>query len=518
MQTELKQAEGQRRQAADEPLVEAQAVAQPPAFKVESRQNSIGIELVRIPKGEFLMGSPSTEKDRVGNEGQVRVTLSQEFLLGKTEVTIGQWQQVMSMTPWGGSSSESGGGLPVVMVSWADVTQFCAKLTERERTSGAILRDEQYRLPTEAEWEYACRAGTKTAYSFGDEESRLGEFGWFGGNSGGQPHEVGKKNPNAWGFCDMHGNVWEWCSDRYSDKPPGGFDPDGPADGSDRVLRGGRWNSTARDCRSAIRRGLGPSNRSDRLGFRLALSLSVTNAGLEDRKIRQLDAKAPQIKLPLTTAVNSIGIHLLEIPANSFQMGEGSSAVTKTLMRSFWLGKTEVTRVQWQKVMRTTPWSGTTATSDADFPAVSVSWDDVTEFCKKLTQYERDSGNLPAGEIYRLPTGAEWESACRAGTTTAYSFNDNQLGLGEFAWFHGNSDMAQPVGTKKPNQWGLRDMHGNVWEWCSDLSGSGPFRVLRGGSWRCESALCRSAQRTALDPSTRIDNAGFRVARSQPAK
>jgi len=217
---------------------------------------------------------------------------------------------------------------------------------------------------------------------------------------------------------------------------------------------------------------------------------------------------------------NSVGIEFVRIsmgsPTTEKDRLEKEGPVRATPSQDFLLGKTEVTRAQWHKVMGTTPWGSTATASDAAFPAVNVSWDDATEFCKKLTQAERDSGNLSAGESYRLPTEAEWEYACRAGTTTAYSFNDSQSVLSEFAWFRDNSGMAQPVGTKKPNPWGLRDMHGNVWEWCSNLSRSGRNRVLRGGSWRCESALCQSAQRIDLDPSTRIDNAGFRVARSQP--
>jgi formylglycine-generating enzyme required for sulfatase activity len=154
-----------------EATAESATVPQSPVFKAESRRNSIGLELVRIPKSEFLMGSPPTEKGRKQDESQVRVLLSQDFLLGKTEVTRGQWQQIMDTTPWSSSDGRSDGELPAVMVSWEDATEFCKKLTDRERASGVLVAGEQYRLPTEAEWEYACRAGTTTSYSFGDDDS-----------------------------------------------------------------------------------------------------------------------------------------------------------------------------------------------------------------------------------------------------------------------------------------------------------------------------------------------------------
>ena len=161
---------------------------------------------------------------------------------------------------------------PVEQVSWNNAVEFCRKLSAlpEERTEGRV-----YRLPTEAEWEYACRAGSTTVFSFGDDESRFEEYGWFRGNSGGQTRPVGKREPNAWGLCDMHGNVADWCSDWYSEYLQSEeTDPQGPSGGSARVIRGGGWNRTARSCRSAIRYWSDPSHRDSGLGFRLALSPS----------------------------------------------------------------------------------------------------------------------------------------------------------------------------------------------------------------------------------------------------
>ena len=188
-------------------------------------ENSIGMVLVPIPAGEFLMGSPETEPGRRDNEVQHQVTLTKPFLLGVHEVTQGQWQAVMGTTPWKGKEFvKEGDDYPATYVSWHDAVEFCRKLSEKEGL--------EYRLPTEAEWEYACRAGTTTAYSFGDDASELGEYAWYRENARnvGQKyaHTVGQKKPNPWGLYDMHGNVWEWCSDWYGDYPSGSVtDPQG---------------------------------------------------------------------------------------------------------------------------------------------------------------------------------------------------------------------------------------------------------------------------------------------------
>ncbi|MCX7404873.1 MAG: formylglycine-generating enzyme family protein, partial [Planctomycetia bacterium] len=169
------------------------------------------------------------------------------------------------------------------------------------------------------------------------------------------------------------------------------------------------------------------------------------------------------------TVTNTIGMVLIDIPAGKFTMGEGAVAVTLT--KPFWLGKTEVPQGQWQAVMGTEPWKGYEEIKiGKDFAASYVDWNDATAFCQKLTDLERKAGKLKANEEYRLPTEAEWEYACRAGTTTAYSFGDDKKQLGNYGWFQGNAlrigeNYAHPVSRKQPNPWGLYDMHGNVYEW-----------------------------------------------------
>jgi formylglycine-generating enzyme required for sulfatase activity len=229
--------------------------------------NSIGMKLRLIPAGEFMMGSPATESGRSDNETQHRVTLTKPFYLGVTEVTQEQYQKVMVTNP----SKVKGPQNPVERVNWAEAVEFCGKLSAMpaEKTAGHV-----YRLPTEAEWEYACRSGTATAYGFGDDASRLGDYGWFEGNSDSRTHPVGEKKPNAWGLYDMHGNVWEWCQDRYGDYPSGSAtDPTGATSDLYRVRRGGGWYGNAGYCRSAGRgRGDSPEGRYDRLGFRVLRS------------------------------------------------------------------------------------------------------------------------------------------------------------------------------------------------------------------------------------------------------
>jgi len=242
--------------------------------------NSLGMELVRIPAGSFQMGSPSSEEGRDDDERQHRATISKAFYLGKTEVTQGQWQAVMGDNPsrFGGCGDDC----PVEKVSWFDAVQFCNRLSEREglalayKISGEEVNWNRgangYRLPTEAEWEYACRAETTTRFNLGDSESDLKRAGWYYGNSGRKTHPVGEKKPNGWGFFDMHGNVWEWCWSWYGDYPSGAVtDSAGPDSGKHRVLRGGSWFNNVRLCRSATRDWGRPLFRYYNLGFRLAL-------------------------------------------------------------------------------------------------------------------------------------------------------------------------------------------------------------------------------------------------------
>jgi sulfatase modifying factor 1 len=248
-------------------------VEQPTEPAKESITNTIGMKLNLIPAGTFTMGSPATETDRQDNETQHPVTISKPFYMQTTEVTQGQWKAVMGTEPWKGQGSvKEGPNNAATYVSWDDAIAYCKKLSEKEGKT--------YRLPTEAEWEYACRAGTETRWSFGDDEKEFGDYAWYDKNTydvgDKYPHQVGLKKPNAFGLYDMHGNVWEWCHDYYGRdyyKQSPEQDPTGPTSGSFRVLRGGAWYFFTRGTRSANRDRLDADVRYDNVGFRLVREL-----------------------------------------------------------------------------------------------------------------------------------------------------------------------------------------------------------------------------------------------------
>ncbi|MCP3871076.1 MAG: formylglycine-generating enzyme family protein [Gammaproteobacteria bacterium] len=261
--------------------------------------NSLGMQYVYIPPGKFTMGSPSSEKGRDSDERQHKVTLTEAYYMQTTEVTIGQWRRFVTDTGyrseaesegwswiWNGEKWENKKGYywaktgfsqkdtqPVICMSWNDAQRYVEWLNTKEGTN-------RYRLPTEAEWEYAARAGSTTAFTNGgitelgcSLDPKLDAMGWYCGNSNKTTHPVAQKKPNAWGLYDMHGNVWEWVQDWEGDYPKGSVtNPTGPTSGSVRVLRGGSWDGSAGNCRSANRFRSRPGLRSSYLGFRLVLS------------------------------------------------------------------------------------------------------------------------------------------------------------------------------------------------------------------------------------------------------
>ena len=227
--------------------------------------NSLGMKMRRIPAGSFMMGSENGDSDE---KPVHEVKITKAFYLGVTEVTQTQWKKVMGSNPAG----NKGDDLPVESVSWEECMGFCSKLTEIERASGKLPATWKYTLPTEAQWEYACRAKSTTPYSFAGFNTDLPEYAWCKLNSGGKTHPVGKKKPNAWGLQDTHGNVWEWCLDAFDSN----FYERSPEEdpfcnsGSNRVLRGGSYSNDAGYLRSANRSNNSPGYRTDTIGFRLA--------------------------------------------------------------------------------------------------------------------------------------------------------------------------------------------------------------------------------------------------------
>jgi sulfatase modifying factor 1 len=236
--------------------------------------NTIGMTLNLIPAGSFIMGSPASEEDRGGDEYQHEVTISNPFYMQTTEVTQGQWTAVMGTEPWKGREHvKEGPNYAASYINWNDAVAYCKNLSKKEGKT--------YRLPTEAEWEYACRGGTQTTWNLGTDEKALGDYAWYRENAYDigerYAHQVGLKIPNAFGLHDMHGNVFEWCDDYYAEdyyQQSPTKDPQGPASGSSRVLRGGSWSGYSSYSRSAFRGRLAAVGRyPDLFGFRLVLEL-----------------------------------------------------------------------------------------------------------------------------------------------------------------------------------------------------------------------------------------------------
>ena len=243
--------------------------ADPPVIKLPSITNTIGMTFHEIPAGTFMMGSPETEVGRDVDEHQHKVTITKPFYMQTTEVTQGQWKAEMGTEPWKGKHDvKEDSNCAATYVSWDDAVDYCKKLSEKEGKT--------YRLPTEAEWEYACRAGTVTARSFGNEERLFGDYAWYAKNAWDidekYAHQVGLKKSNAFGLYDMHGNVSEWCHDYYDgdyyNQSPA-QDPMGPVTGSYRVLRGGSWHFHTRGTRSANRNWPPADSRYGDFGFRV---------------------------------------------------------------------------------------------------------------------------------------------------------------------------------------------------------------------------------------------------------
>lgn len=242
--------------------------------------NALNLKLVWCIPGQFTLGSPADEPGRQPSERQVRVTHLHGYWLGQTEVTQAQWRVVMQTEPWRGKTSvRIGYDYPATYVSWDEANDFCRVFTAMERNAGRLPAGWEYALPTEAQWEYACRAGTATPYHFGRNVAQLIQYAWYRGNAMDRgeryAHRVAQKLANPWGLFDMHGNVREWCQDWYAPAMTGGINPTGPATGTERVRRGGGWTDGAERCRSAFRDGVVPTFRDHRLGFRVALVRTI---------------------------------------------------------------------------------------------------------------------------------------------------------------------------------------------------------------------------------------------------
>ncbi|HPE70328.1 MAG TPA: SUMF1/EgtB/PvdO family nonheme iron enzyme [Thermotogota bacterium] len=641
-----------------------------------------GYEMILVKGGTFQMGNTRRDTEGDNDEFPVHtVELTYDFLIGKYEVTNAEFEEFLNEAGVsrdgkynghemidmdsrycefsyrnGKFEYESGkGNYPVIEVTWWGGMEYCNWKSRKEglmeaynsrgNFTGKITEIKGYRLPTEAEWEYAARGGQKSGSDFkysGSDD--LGSVGWYNRNSGNHTITVGKKSPNELGVYDMSGNVWEWCQDRYGTYGRSSqTNPEGPDSGSSRVFRGGSWNSSENYCR-VTDRGKGNISYSNTiLGLRLSRTYGDTNKNgtlvIENPKNLsvyvneklagegtevELEVEEGQYKIEwkegpntmametvkvergitirvsegdsgtgtsgMTTTYGRISHEMVKVEAGSFEMGntrgdiEGEDDETVhrvTLTYDYWIGKYEVTFEEYdaycEEMGKAKPWDRSSRRGNQ--PVENVSWWDAIAYCNWLSEQEglpvayrlegeRSEGSLldATGNVtsditqvkgYRLPTEAEWEYAARGGHKSVEDYNyagsddlrnvgwywqnsgDKWLAGDESTWIEmlekedfsvlfNNNCQTHSVGQKAPNELGIYDMSGNVWEWCHDWYGSyrsssqtnpigpgvGSSRIIRGGSFGEGARFCRVSFRFVDGPGIMNLTLGFRVCRT----
>ena len=523
--------------------------------------NSLGMKFRLIPPGEFMMGSTAEEIDRVvkavpeevswtrefvkGEAPQHKVVLTQPIYVGINTVMQAEYEKLIGKNPSFFSKTgpekqlvEKVAGLdtsnhPVEGVSWNDAVVFCVKLSEQDHLQPFYLADREtvtalegngYRLPSEAEWEFACRAGTETRYWSGDTDEDVKRVAWLAGTANDRTQPVGELPANPFGLHDVHGNVSQWIQDGWNVNAYGTsldhlrIDPKPPfTTASSHVVRGGYWWGPEYYCRSAARNITDRNARTHSTGFRMVVTVDAVRQSLQQKSTNlswhgwPADAPKPAIapfdagqakahqegwakylKLPLEYETAGVKFHL--IPPGEFRMGASESDADAqpyekpqhvvSLTQPFYISTTELTVGQFQRFVDATKyvteaesdgqgafdisprvrrpanvWNGKSSrTADADYPVRSVSWQDAGRYCEWLSQI--------AGRTARLPTEAEWEFACRAGTQTRYSFGDRVADIAHPP--RGNGAPLSIVAQGPANPFGLFDMHGNVHELCLD--------------------------------------------------
>ena len=475
--------------------------------------------MVYVEGGSFMMGATSEQgRDPEDMETPAhQVTLS-SFYIGRYEVTQEEWQAVMGINP----SHFKGAKRPVEWVSWADCQAFIRKLNK--------MTGRRFCLPTEAEWEYAARGGNRSRgykYAGNDDPNSVA---WYDNYSCRSTHEVGGKQPNELGLYDMSGNVWEWCQDWFGIYSTSAqTNPIGPSFGLRRVKRGGGPWDIAWGCRVSSRDFDPPSWRCASTGLRLALK--ATNAKLKRNQPKQnseetfLSGKDTLSSVQKNQIIQNLLNNMAYVEGGSFMMGatseQGSDAfndekpVHQVTLSSFYIGRFEVTQEEWEAVMGDNP----SFCKGARLPVENVSWEDCQNFIREL--------NNMTGRRFRLPTEAEWEYAARGGNRSRGCKYSGSYEIGQVAWYYNNcSDGTHEVGTRVPNELGLYDMSGNVFEWCQDRFGeysslaqmnpsgpsSGANRVRRGGCWSGNAENCRVSCRSYYHQRGRFCYSGLRLA------
>jgi formylglycine-generating enzyme required for sulfatase activity len=476
--------------------------------------------MVLVKGGTFMMGT----NERVSDEEPVHRVTVNNFYIGKFEVTQEEWEAVMGNNP----SLYKGDNLAVETVTWNDAVEYCNKRSRKEGLNPCYtiknhditfdIDADGYRLPTEAEWEYASRGGVKSRNYRYSGSNNPEEVAWYEVNAGGTSHPPGQLKPNELGIYDMSGNIWEWCwdwydSDYYKTSPPD--NPWGPGTGKKRIYRGGGAGGIFVWARCTGRYSFPPTLKHWFVGLRVARN---------------------------HTGKNHPPDSMIFVKGGTFEMGSNEGIVGQKLVHpvtvsSFYMGKFEVTQEEWRAVMKNNP----SNVRGAKKPIHSVDWYDVVEYCNQrsrkegLTPCYTGSGDQITCDFeadgYRLPTEAEWEYAGKGGDRSRnykYSGSNNAQ---EVAWYINNSGLKpQPVGQKKSNELGIYDMSGNVGEWCWDWYEfdyyknspgknpkgplSGMHRVIRSGSWAHPENNVSSTFRLVYTPHRRSSFIGIRVVRT----
>jgi len=419
-------------------------------------QNQTPEGMIFVKGSTFLMGNSKTFND----EDPIHEVTLDRFSIGKYEVTQKEWEAVMGNNP----SIFKNRNNPVENVTWYDAIDYCNKLSEKEGLTPCYTINGDkvtcnfsangFRLPTEAEWEYACRGGAHSKNYIFSGSNDADEVAWYEQNSM-EPHPVGKKKSNEIGIYDMSGNIWEWCWDWYDEdyyKNSPSSNPKGPTKGRNRSYRSGGCGGRIEWLRCTGRYNLPPTYKRYNMGFRIAKNISNSKQEFAG---------------------------MITVEAGTFRMGSnsvrtGEKTVHRVTLKDFYIGKFEVTQAEWKEVMG----KNSSYIIGSRCPADCVSWYSAIEYCNKRSQKEgltpcysgikdQIKCNFDANG-YRLPTEAEWEYACRGGIKSKnYKFSGSN-NPEEVGWYAKTSDKIQPVGQKKSNELGIYDMSGNIAEWCWD--------------------------------------------------
>ena len=519
------------------------------AFKA----NDVKFEMVFVEGGAFAMGCFSEDNTCDSIEKPSHNVNLANYYLGKFEVTQKLWNTVMGSnihqqrdlanTSW--EIYGEGDKIPMYYISYEECETFCEKLNRL--LYAQLPEGYKFCIPTEAQWEYAARGGSKRKGLTYSGNNKISKVAWWEGNSGQRTREVGLKLKNELGIYDMSGNVWEWCRDWFEAdyySYSSNTNPQGPLSGDHRVLRGGSWNLKPWHSRVTTRHYYEPNARSANVGFRIALQPAKDIFDLKNLKnaVKNFSTQLPSAN-NRNFRIDDIYFEMIFVTGGTFTMGctsdpndcfENEEPIHNVTLSDFYMGKHQVTQQLWEKVMGSTvseqrnlldttlPLYG----EGTHLPMYYINYKECEEFCSKLNSLLYKY--LPEGYKFSIPTEAQWEYAARGGKKSKgyiYSGSDNLI---KVAWYEENSkEQVQEVGEKRKNELGICDMSGNVWEWCRDwfdgeyysystsVDPTGPVfgyhRALRGGSWRSIAQGCRVSCRFKNTPNERASNCGLRL-------